>query len=70
VGGLVQWCIREKVRTEDLTLESLRKFSSRFDGSALDLLSPEASVRTKKALGATAPTRVRAALRAARKRNG
>jgi argininosuccinate lyase len=70
VGGLVQWCIREKVRTEDLTLESLRKFSSRFDGSALGLLSPEASVRTKKAFGATAPARVRAALKAARKRNG
>lgn len=69
VGGLIRWCIAEGVEAGGLSLEDLRRFSDRFDSGALDLLSPRISVRSKRVAGSTAPARVRAALRAARKKN-
>jgi argininosuccinate lyase len=69
VGRLVKWCIGERVSPASLTLEDLRRFSPLFDRRALRLLSAEASVRSKKLPGGTAPSRVKAALTAARERN-
>jgi len=69
VGSLVQWCLKEKKRPDDLSPEDLRKFSPRFSDAALELISADTSVRLKDLPGGTAPSRVRAALKAARKRN-
>ena len=69
VGNLVRYCHEGGKAPEELRLEELKKFSPRFDGKALKLLSVEASVASKKILGGTAPGMVRAALRSARKRN-
>jgi len=69
VGALVRRCIAEEISPGEITVEMLRSFSPLFDGRTLALLSPEASVRTKNLAGGTAPARVRAALKAARKRN-
>ena len=54
----------------ELTLDDLKSASPQFDADALKLLSPEASLRAKRVSGSTAPSRVRAALARARKRNG
>ena len=69
VGRLVKWCGRGNVAPDDLTVEDLRRFSPLFDTAALKLLSAEASVRSKRGIGGTAPSRVRAALTKARARN-
>jgi argininosuccinate lyase len=69
VGKLVKWCGRGDVAPEDLTVEDLRRFSPLFDSGSLKLLTAEASVRSKRGIGGTAPSRVRAALKKARARN-
>ena len=69
VGSLVQWCLKKRKRPADLTVRELRQFSPRFADAALELLSADTSVRLKDLPGGTAPSRVRAALKAARKRN-
>jgi argininosuccinate lyase len=69
VGELVKWCIGKKVSPDSLALEDLRRFSPLFDRRSLKLISADASVRSKKLPGGTAPSRVRAALAAARERN-
>jgi hypothetical protein len=62
VGELVKWCIGKKVSPDSLALEDLRRFSPLFDRRSLKLISADASVRSKKLPGGTAPSRVRAAL--------
>jgi argininosuccinate lyase len=69
VGRLVKWCGRRDAAPEDLTVEDLRRFSPLFDTAALKLLNTDASVKSKKVVGGTAPSRVRAALKKARGRN-
>jgi argininosuccinate lyase len=69
VGGLVRMCIDKGKGPGDIDLADLRSFSDAFTGEALKLLTAAASVRTKNLPGGTAPARVAAALRAARKRN-
>ncbi len=69
VGRLVQWCLKQKKTPAELTLDDLRKFSPRFSDAAVELVSVDTSVRLKDLPGGTAPTRVRAAPKGARKRN-
>jgi len=69
VGKLVKWCVGRNVTASELTVEDLRRFSSLFDSGALKLLTADASVRSKRIPGGTAPSRVRAALKKARSRN-
>ncbi len=68
VGELVSWAIREGKNPEDITLEDLRGFSPAFDGPALKLMTPLASIRNKKTAGSTAPARVRRELNRWRKK--
>jgi argininosuccinate lyase len=69
VGRIVRSCIAREMSLDGLTLPELRAFSPKFRADALKILSAEASVRRKRGPGSTAPAQVRAALRAARKRN-
>ena len=69
VGKLVRWCLEENRLPGEITLTDLQRFSPRFDQAAVKLISVDASVRSKKVPGGTAPTRVRAALKSARKQN-
>jgi argininosuccinate lyase len=69
VGKLVRWCLEENRLPGEITLSDLQRFSPRFDQAAVKLISVDASVRAKKVPGGTSPTRVRAALKSARKQN-
>ncbi len=53
---------------EDLGLEELRAIDPRLEEGALEVLSVESSVASRKSFGGTAPERVREAIAAARKR--
>lgn len=68
VGRLVLDCTREKKRFADLPMAAFKKYSELFGGDVRRLLNPEAIVRRRDHVGGTAPRRVRAALRRARKR--
>ncbi len=53
---------------EDLAIEDLRGIDPRLEEGALDVLSVEKSVASRRSFGGTAPERVREAIAAARKR--
>jgi argininosuccinate lyase len=59
VGKLVVWVVEKGKFPESLTLKELKTFSSGFGSEALELLTPAASVRAKKTIGSTHPTRVK-----------
>jgi argininosuccinate lyase len=68
VGRLVKWCVSKGQEIGALQIGDLKEFSPLFEKDALQLLSPEASVRSKNLPGGTAPRRVRAAVNRARKK--
>ncbi|NLC47283.1 MAG: argininosuccinate lyase [Firmicutes bacterium] len=67
LGKLVYHCIQNGKQLEELSLEELASFSPLFDGEALGLLSPEASVELRDHLGGTAPRQVAKQLARAQK---
>ncbi|GMV90668.1 MAG: argininosuccinate lyase [Candidatus Hydrogenedentota bacterium] len=67
VGRIVLHCEKHGKRLPDLTTQEFQTFSPRFSADVHRLLDSESIVNRRDNLGATAPTRVRAALRAARK---
>ncbi len=67
VGKLVRQCIAKKQRLSELALKDLRPFSKHFHKEALKVLQAQAIVRRRDNPGGTAPRRVRAALRRARR---
>jgi argininosuccinate lyase len=67
VGRIVLHCAQRDKTLPELSLEELRVFSSQFERDVFAELAPEAIVRRRDAPGATAPRRVRAALRKARR---
>ena len=70
VGRLVLHCTRAGKSMADLTLDEFRSFSKLFDEGVLPLLDPNALVQRRDQPGSTAPRRVRAALRRAKRRHG
>jgi argininosuccinate lyase len=70
VGELVSWALREGKSPGEITLEDLSKFSPVFDGPALKLMTPLASIRAKKTIGSTAPALVSRQLNRWRKKLG
>jgi argininosuccinate lyase len=58
VGRLVRYCMDEKKRLDQLSLEELKRFSSRFDADLLPSLIPRGSAESKLTEGGTAKTRV------------
>ena len=67
VGRIVAHCEKTDIKLWDLDLPALKKFSAAFGADVLACLSVEASVKSRKSQGGTAPVRVRSAVRAAEK---
>ena len=53
-GKVVQYCVGEKKRIEDLSLAELRRFSSKFEKNVYRYISVEAVIGRRRALGGTA----------------
>lgn len=68
VGRLVLDCTQKKRRLSDVSLEEFQDFSALFDPDVLKLLNPLNIAARRDLPGGTAPRRVKAALRRARKR--
>jgi argininosuccinate lyase len=54
VGKVVQYCIGEKKRIEELSLTELHRFSSKFAKNVYRNIAPEAIIGRRRALGGTA----------------
>jgi len=67
VGKLVLYCTRQGKRLPELALDEYQEFSDRFEADIHALLTPEAVVKKRDHPGGTAPRRVKAALRKARR---
>ena len=67
VGEAVLYCVKREKRLPELTLDELRSFSSVFEKNVYECMEPSALVRGRDQVGGTAPRRVKAALRRARK---
>ncbi|MBI4461371.1 MAG: argininosuccinate lyase [Acidobacteria bacterium] len=68
VGRLVQHCLAQGIRLEEVPLEQLRGFSREFDHDVYASLTLEAVLAAHEVPGGTAPARVHAALREAKNR--
>jgi argininosuccinate lyase len=68
VGKIVMHAIERGVELNDLPLAELKSFSASIDEDVFDALSLEKTLATKSQIGGTAPERVAAELRKARKR--
>ena len=53
-GKVVQYCVTEKKRIEELSLAELKRFSSKFEKNVYRYISAEAMVERRRALGGTA----------------
>jgi argininosuccinate lyase len=67
-GGLVKLAESKNCELADLSLKELQAADKRITKSVYGVLSVDKSVASRTSLGGTAPTRVRAAAKAARKR--
>ena len=67
VGELVLYCAKQNKRLADLGLEELRMFSPLFDERIRTALKPHAITARRNTPGGTAPARVKAALKRARR---
>jgi len=66
-GRAVKLADEAHVALWELTIDQLRSVDERIGPAVFDVLSPEASVKSRTSLGGTAPARVREAIAAARK---
>ena len=66
VGKIVSYAIKQEKTLPELTLEELRKFSSRIDKDIYDHLELKGSVTARDHIGGTAPAQVKRAVRRAR----
>ena len=67
-GRIVQFCLTNHKRIDDLTLDEFKRFSAKFDKSIYDYLQVEAVVARRSALGGTARQNVRRRLKELRTR--
>lgn len=66
-GRAVAKAEAEGIRLDQLSIEELKEIDARIDSRVYDVLSVDASVNSRVSFGGTAPSRVRAAIAAARK---
>ncbi|UYY76371.1 argininosuccinate lyase [Sphingomonas sp. R1] len=66
-GRAVAKAEAEGIRLDQLSIEALKEIDARIDSRVYDVLSVDASVNSRVSFGGTAPSRVRAAIAAARK---
>ena len=62
-GKIVQHCMAQGCRIEDLPLTEMRRFSAKIEGDVYDYLSAEAVVGRRRSLGGTAQSSVRRRLK-------
>ena len=67
-GKIVRHCIEHDLRLPELTLEEYRAFSDSFDRDVFETINLDTAISRRDHIGGTAPSRVRAALRKARRR--
>ena len=68
VGKIVQHAIAGNKRLDQLELPELQAFSPQIEADAMDLLSPQSSVRSKNTYGGTSPVQVAVQVKRARQR--
>jgi argininosuccinate lyase len=68
IGQIVLYCTQNQCTLPNLQLDEYRKFSTFFGEDVYKVLTPEAIVKRRNNPGGTAPNRVRAALKQARRR--
>ncbi len=66
VGKMVRYCIKQEKRLTDLTFEEFSNFAPEFQVDVIKQLTLPSIVRRRNQIGATAPARVKAALRKTR----
>ena len=66
VGKMVRYCIKQEKRLTDLTFEEFSDFAPEFQVDVIKQLTLPSIVRRRNQIGATAPARVKTALRKAR----
>ena len=66
VGKIVSYAIKQEKTLPELTLEEMRRFSTRIDGDIYDYLELNGSVTARNHMGGTAPARVKQAVKRAR----
>lgn len=67
VGRAVQYCLKQGIALEDLSVEQLRAFSNLFDADAVQILQPEAVMQARRSDGGTSPQAVQQQIALARK---
>jgi argininosuccinate lyase len=67
IGQLVRYCIEKGLCLPQLSLDEFKQFSKLFKPDVYPVLSPEAIIKRRDNMGGTAPKRVQAALKKARK---
>ncbi|MFH1683592.1 MAG: argininosuccinate lyase, partial [Candidatus Margulisiibacteriota bacterium] len=67
VGKIVAYCEESNMQLEYMSLKQLKQFSKEFGYDATRFLSAQSSVASKDILGGTAPSRVKEAIKRARK---
>ncbi|MFA7287901.1 MAG: argininosuccinate lyase [Melioribacteraceae bacterium] len=58
VGAVVAYCVSKKKKLNQITLDEYKTFSQKFDKNVFELLTPMASIRSKKSAGSTSPKEV------------
>lgn len=66
VGGIVRSCLKKRIGLEDLELDELQKFHSKFDNRTVAKMSSLAVLSARRSEGGTAPSSVRAQIGKAR----
>jgi argininosuccinate lyase len=66
VGHLVQWCLKNGRKLEDLTASDLKTHHKLFDGKSVEKLSHRAVLNARTSEGGTAPKAVRAQIEKAK----
>jgi len=52
-GKIVAHCTSQKIRLNEISLQTFKKFSDKFENDIFDLLNPKTSIKNKKSLGST-----------------
>jgi len=68
IGGIVLHCTKLGQTLPELDLQTFKRFSPCFENDVYQVLTPQAIVKRRDHVGGTAPGRVKAALKRARKR--
>jgi len=66
IGTLVRYCLEQKKRLDQLSVDELRRYSPLFEKDFSDFIALDASLNRRGVIGGTAPDQVRKAIQTAR----